>query len=121
MQRSDQSRWSADTTVLAGTSSVTIDLAATTACSPMVRPGRTVAERPSQTWVPRRTGAIRIGRDGSKGWCSESKNGHEVARVDRYRVEAVIGNDGGASVDEDALAEHKGAILAGKWIGIAAL
>ena len=61
------------TTVLAGTSSVTTDPAATTAWSPMVTPGRIVADRPTQTLTPRRTGAIRVGRDGSKGWWSESK------------------------------------------------
>ena len=77
----------------------------------MVTPGRIIAERPTQTLAPRRTGATRVGRDGSKAWWSEFENRHQVpdqAIVTDY--DAVIRYDRGTSVDEDPLAEHKGAV-----------
>jgi hypothetical protein len=58
--------------VRAGTSSVTIAPAATTAWSPIVTPGSTVAPRPIQTLRPMTTGAIRTGRPSSTSWKSVS-------------------------------------------------
>src|SRR6516165_2254048 len=79
------------TSVLAGTSRVTMDPAAMTAWSPMVTPGRIVAERPTQTLAP--------------------NSGQVPDQAIVTDNDTVTGHDSCTSDDEDTLAEHKGAIL----------